>query len=82
MFSTRRSRSKTARLITLGIVTLAGGILVVWLLSAWWLMLFVGIAHRDWWPLIPTMSYHTALVLSLFSTGSIGVAALFGSRNS
>ncbi len=35
-----------------------------WLTFAWVLMLEVGVAHRDWWPLMPLMSYHVALAFS------------------
>lgn len=51
---------------------------VGWLVSAWGDMLIVGVVHRDWWPLVPTMSYHVALILAavlmvfLFGIGIAG----------
>lgn len=38
-------------------------ILVSWALGAWSMMITVGVAHADWWPLIPLMSFHVALAL-------------------
>ena len=52
-------------------LSLIGIVVAFWLSFAWALMLEVGVAHRDWWPLLPLMSYHVALIFS-----SIGV--LFG----
>lgn len=46
-------------------------VVATWLGFAWALMLEVGVAHRDWWPLLPLMSYHAALVFA-------GLAVLFG----
>jgi uncharacterized membrane protein len=79
-----RSRMRRRGAVTVGkiLLVLVGGALAVWMLSAWWLMLFVGIAHRDWWPLVPTMSYHAALILSLFTTVGAGITVLFGSNRS
>jgi len=31
---------------------------------AWVTMISIGIAHRDWWHLVPTMSYGTAFLLT------------------
>lgn len=42
------------------IVTIVG----TWLGFAWVLMLEIGVAHRDWWPLMPLMSYHVALIFA------------------
>lgn len=55
-----------------------------WLLSAWWMMLGTGIAHRDWWHAVPLMSFHVALILVWFFAGVLsGLAtlpALIGSK--
>jgi apolipoprotein N-acyltransferase len=58
---TRKPR-KTWGKIALAILFTIG----TWLLCTLWLMLAVGIAHRDWWPAVPVMSYHTALILGFF----------------
>jgi hypothetical protein len=57
-------------LIPVVIVLLAGA----WLLTALMLMVTIGIAHLDWWPLIPLISYRHALPLALMLTllGFIG----------
>lgn len=68
-----RSRNRNRAL--LGLLVLVGGLFAVWLLGAWWLMLGVGIAHRDWWHLMPTMSFHAAMILWLFFGGICGGAA-------
>lgn len=39
-------------------------IAVIWLATSWANMLFIGIAHRDWWPLMPPVSYHVSLALT------------------
>ena len=36
-----------------------------WLLTSWWLMLGIGIAHDNWWHQLPSMGYPTALLLGL-----------------
>ena len=43
---------------------------VLWLLGSWSLMLTVGIAHLDWWHLVPVMSFQVADTIT-------GVAVLF-----
>lgn len=35
-----------------------------WLGTGWFLMLLMGVLHADWWPIIPTMSYGTALAVA------------------
>lgn len=50
---------------------LAAILVATWLGFAWALMIEVGVAHRDWWPLLPLMSYHVALVFA-------GIGVLFG----
>lgn len=45
-------------------------------LSAWGLMLLVGIAHLNWWPAIPTMSFSTAFTLCAVASGIVLVRAL------
>jgi hypothetical protein len=50
-------------------------LLAGWLLVAWSLMLTVGVAHHDWWHVIPLMSYHTALAISFVGTA---IGALVG----
>lgn len=39
-------------------------LIAAWLVSAWSLMLMVGIAHIDWWSVIPVMSYGTAVSIA------------------
>jgi hypothetical protein len=64
---TRRYRRRGLR-FGAGIVLLAAaGLAGAWLFGALALMLTVGIAHRDWWPLVPVMSYHVALIFSFMS---------------
>jgi len=46
-------------------------LIATWLGFGWALMLEIGVAHRDWWPLLPLMSYHVALIFSF-------IAILFG----
>lgn len=44
-----------------GLATLAGG----WTLSAWLLMLAVGVLHAEWLPAVPPVSYLVALALTV-----------------
>lgn len=44
--------------------------------SAWGLMLLVGIAHLDWWPVIPTMSFNTSLTIAAVSVGVLFIKLL------
>jgi fatty acid desaturase len=53
----RRARKIRNRVTAVAIT--AGG----YLLTAWSLMITAGIAHRDWWPLVPVMGFHTAFAL-------------------
>lgn len=46
--------------------------------SAWGVMLLVGIAHHDWWPVIPTMSYNTALLICFVLVAFAAVKYLLG----
>lgn len=48
------------KLLLLGLLLWLAAVLV----SAWSLMLAVGVAHLEWWPLMPTMSYGTATAIS------------------
>ena len=36
---------------------------VGWLLDAWYLLILVGVLH-SWWTQVPTMGWHTSLVVS------------------
>ena len=45
------------------ILALIAILAAAWLAGAWALMLEVGVAHRDWWPALPAMSYHVAVVI-------------------
>jgi hypothetical protein len=48
-----------------------------WAIGAWALMLEVGVAHRDWWPLLPPMGYGVALTIAAIGVGLgllIGIA--------
>ena len=49
-----------------------------WLLSAWALMMFIGILHHEWWPVIPTMGYDTALLASAFLTITLALVGRGG----
>jgi hypothetical protein len=44
--------------------------------SAWSLMITAGIAHRDWWHLMPVMSFSTALALAFWPWAFITLIAL------
>jgi hypothetical protein len=44
------------------------------LLGAWVLMILVGVAHHDWWSLLPTMSYKVALLISAIKASALIVA--------
>jgi uncharacterized membrane protein YphA (DoxX/SURF4 family) len=46
-------------IILLAILLIAGSTVI----SAWGVMLLVGILHHDWWPAIPPMSFNTALLV-------------------
>lgn len=39
---------------------------VSWLLTAWYLMLLVGIVHHDWLRKVPAIGYGLALLVALF----------------
>lgn len=58
----------------------------VWFGGAWLLMIGVGIAHRDWWPLMPTLGFRGALPLSFvfggFAGGLTAVTFVFGRKSS
>lgn len=49
-----------------------------WLLSAWALMLFVGVLHHEWWAVIPTMGYDTALLASALLTLTLALVGRGG----
>jgi Na+/citrate or Na+/malate symporter len=44
--------------------------------SAWGLMLTVGVLHHDWWTVIPTMSYNTAILVVVISMASASLTYL------
>ena len=46
------------------------------LLGAWVLMILVGIAHHDWWPLLPTMSFKVALLITGVKAGAYFVGEM------
>ena len=46
-----------------------------WLLTSLYLMVGIGIAHLDWWHAMPTMGYHTALLIDIFLGGFIAMSA-------
>jgi hypothetical protein len=46
-------------------------LIAAWLVSAWSLMLMVGIAHLDWWSVIPLMSYGTAVSITAVSVAAV-----------
>lgn len=49
------------------------------LLAGWLLMLAVGVAHADWWPAVPTISYWPAVTLAaLLSAAFAASCALTG----
>jgi hypothetical protein len=39
-------------------------VVALWFISAYCMMITVGIAHGSWWSFIPTMGYFTALALT------------------
>ncbi len=43
----------------------SAAVLVIWLMSAWSMMIAVGIAHDTWRRLVPAMGYGTAVVLAV-----------------
>jgi hypothetical protein len=49
------------------------GTVVAWLLNAWYFLILIGVVH-SWWTLVPTMGWHTSLVVS----GLIVIAAIAG----
>jgi hypothetical protein len=49
-------------------------LVVIWILNAWYFMVFIGIVH-SWWLLVPVMGFHVALILS-----GLVVAAIFVGR--
>jgi hypothetical protein len=57
----RRRNDYAGSLVALGIIGIA---MVIWLLSAWSLMLVVGNIHA-WWSHIPSMSYGSAMGITL-----------------
>ena len=42
-----------------------------WAVGAWFTMLTVGVIHADWFPLIPTIGYSTALIIAALTTLSL-----------
>jgi len=56
-----KSRRRNQRLLlgtAISVVVIAG--------TAWSLMVTAGIAHRDWWHLVPVMGFGTALALAFW----------------
>lgn len=47
-------------------------------LESWLLMLIVGIVHLNWWHLVPTMGFNTALVLAALTSPLLGLFGLKG----
>ncbi|SET51649.1 hypothetical protein [Nonomuraea wenchangensis] len=62
--------------VLLFIAIVVGG----WVASAWALMMFVGILHHEWWPVIPTMGYDTALLASAFLTITLALVGRGGGK--
>lgn len=59
-----------ARFLALAILvggTILIGLLLVgaWGLTAWSVMVAVGVAHNDWWSFIPPMGFRTAMLITL-----------------
>ena len=62
------TRSQVTRRNSSGCAKAVGSLVMSatsWLLTAWYLMLLVGIVHRDWLPKLPTISYGLALLIAL-----------------
>lgn len=65
-------RARTAARRTAALAIAAGG----YLTAAWSLMITAGIAHRDWWPLVPVMGFGTAIALTAVPMTVIILASL------
>ncbi|MCC5574550.1 hypothetical protein IMZ11_02705 [Microtetraspora sp. AC03309] len=52
---------------------------IAWLVGGWTLMLFIGVIHHEWWPMVPTISYRGALWIEAAAALMAVVAALVGS---
>lgn len=59
-------------------IALVVRIFVVAPLNAWLLMLLIGVAHHEWWPLVPTIGYWWALVLGALINALFGSPAAYG----
>lgn len=57
------------------------GLVATWLVNAWYYMVFIGIAH-SWWPLIPVMGFHLALLISALVLAAIVVGRAIGGLTS
>ena len=45
-------------------------------LQAWYVMLAVGIAHRDWWPQVPVIGYgYSVLLVTLLGAALVPMVA-------
>lgn len=42
------------------------------LMVGWMFMLAVGVAHHEWWPLVPTIGYWWAVLIVLLTRGLFG----------
>lgn len=68
----RRRRARMIRNRAAAVAIVAGG----YLTTAWSLMITAGIAHRDWWPLVPVMGFGTAFALTAVPMTVILLASL------
>lgn len=56
----------------------AANIAIAWLVTAWLLMLAVGVVRAEWIPALPTIGFRLALLLSMLVTVRAIVAAFLG----
>lgn len=49
-----------------------------WLMTAWMLMLMVGVVHAEWIPQLPTIGFGLALLLAFLTMVRAMVAAVLG----
>jgi hypothetical protein len=66
----RRQRQIEDRLLAIALI------LSAWVTSAWTLMVTTGIAHRDWWHLMPPMGAGAAFALTAIPLAVVIVATL------
>lgn len=53
------------------------GVVAAWLLDAWYFLILIGVLH-SWWTQVPTMGWHTSLVVSGILVIGVIVSRLLG----